>query len=288
MKILVTGSKGQLGSEIGVIAPDYPRYDFTFIDLEDVDLGNAESIRGYFAQHNFDLIINCAAYTAVDLAEDNAEVAFRVNGQCVGVMAEIAREKNMRFIHISTDYVFNGESSKPIDEDERPAPLSVYGHSKLEGEQLLLKTLPNAYIIRTAWVYSTFGKNFVKTISNIARQRSELTVVADQIGSPTYATDLARAILTIANSILSEKADKPGIYHYSNEGAISWYDFAYFIVQHYKLNCTVKPIRTEDYKTKATRPKFSLLNKKKIKDTYGLTIPHWHESLVRCLEKMDK
>ena len=286
MKILVTGSKGQLGSEIGVLAPDFPGFKFTFIDLEDVDLGNASSIRNYFANNDFDLIINCAAYTAVDLAEDNAELAFRVNGHCVGVMAQIAQEKNMRFIHVSTDYVFSGESNKPIDETEQPAPLSVYGKSKLEGEKELLNALPNAYIIRTAWVYSSFGKNFVKTISNLARQRTELGVVDDQIGCPTYAADLARAILTIAHGIFNQK-DQPGIYHYSNEGVISWYDFAYFIVQYYKLPCNVKPIRTEDYKTKAIRPKFSLLSKKKIKDTFGVVIPHWHESLLKCLAKME-
>lgn len=286
VNILVTGAKGQLGNEIRALSSHYKHFVFTFIDIDELDLASETAIKQYFSDKVFNVIINCAAYTAVDLAEDNREIAFKVNSQSVKILADISREKNIRLIHISTDYVFDGESNLPIAEASSPAPLSVYGQSKLEGEKHVLSILSDAYIIRTAWVYSTFGKNFVKTISSLARQRTELSVVADQIGSPTYANDLASAILTIVESIFFKKIDKPGIYHYSNEGAISWFDFAYFIVKYYDLPCQVKPIRTEEYKTKAVRPKFSLLDKRKIKDTFGIIPPHWYDSLMKCLGSM--
>jgi dTDP-4-dehydrorhamnose reductase len=286
LNILVTGAKGQLGNEIQTLADQYKKFSFTYIDIDELDLSSEPAIRDYFASRSFQVIINCAAYTAVDLAEDNRELAFKVNSGSVKILADIAKEKKIRLIHISTDYVFDGESNQPIDENAKPFPLSVYGHSKLEGENHVLSLLPDAYIIRTAWVYSTFGKNFVKTISSLAKQRTELNVVADQIGSPTYAHDLASAILVIIESIFFKGNDKPGIYHYSNEGVISWYDFAWFIVKYYSLPCQVKPIRTEEYKTKAVRPKFSLLEKKKIKTTFGITPPHWHDSLMQCLQKL--
>lgn len=286
INILVTGAKGQLGNEIQSLANEYDSFVFTYIDIDELDLSNETAIRQYFSDKKFHVIINCAAYTAVDLAEDNEALSYKVNSDSVRILAEIAKEKDIRLIHISTDYVFDGKTNLPIDESAIPAPLSVYGHSKLEGEKHVLSILPDAYIIRTAWVYSTFGKNFVKTIKNLAQQRSELTVIVDQIGSPTYANDLAAAILTIVKSVFINKVDKPGIYHYSNSGAISWFDFAYFIVKHYHLPCIIKPIRTEEYKTKAVRPQFSLLDKKKIQTTFGITPPHWHESLTKCLEKL--
>jgi dTDP-4-dehydrorhamnose reductase len=286
INILVTGAKGQLGNEIQSLADQYKSFSFTYIDIDEVDLSSEQAIRNYFKDKQFQVVINCAAYTAVDLAEDNKDLSFKVNSESARILAEIAKEKKIRMIHISTDYVFDGESNQPIDENAKPSPLSVYGHSKLEGEKHVLSILPDAYVIRTAWVYSTFGKNFVKTISALAKQRSELSVVADQIGSPTYANDLAGAILVIIDSIFNKKTDHPGIYHYSNEGVISWYDFAYFIIQYYKLPCQLKAIRTEEYKTKAARPKFSLLDKKKIKTTFGITPPHWHESLMKCLERL--
>jgi dTDP-4-dehydrorhamnose reductase len=287
INILVTGAKGQLGNEIQSLARTYPGFAFTYIDIDELDLSDETAIRKYFDGRNFQVVINCAAYTAVDLAEDNEALCFKVNRDSVKILAEIAKEKNIRMIHISTDYVFDGKTNLPIEETATPAPLSVYGHSKLEGEQHVLSILPNAYIIRTAWVYSTFGKNFVKTIRNLAQQRSELTVIVDQIGSPTYANDLASAILTIIESVFVKKIDHPGIYHYSNAGAISWFDFAYFIVKHYQLPCTIKPIRTAEYKVKAVRPQFSLLDKNKIQKTFGITPPHWHESLIKCLEKLE-
>jgi dTDP-4-dehydrorhamnose reductase len=286
VNILVTGAKGQLGNEIQSLAHAYPGFAFTYIDIDELDLSDETAIRNYFNGRNFQVIVNCAAYTAVDLAEDNEALSFKVNSDSVRILAEIAKEKNIRVIHISTDYVFDGKTNLPIEETATPAPLSVYGHSKLEGERHVLSILPDAYVIRTAWVYSTFGKNFVKTIKNLAQQRSELTVIVDQIGSPTYANDLASAILTIIESVFIKKIDHPGIYHYSNAGAISWYDFAYFIVKYYQLPCLIKPIRTAEYKTKAVRPQFSLLDKNKIQKTFGITPPHWHESLIKCLEKL--
>jgi dTDP-4-dehydrorhamnose reductase len=282
--ILVTGGQGQLGSEISLLA-SASIHNFTLIDVKDLDLCDEAAVRKYFAANEFHYVINCAAYTAVDLAEDNKDLSFKVNATAVEILAEICKQKHIRLIHISTDYVFDGESNQPMREDHKPAPLSVYGHSKLEGEQHAL-ALKDSYVIRTAWVYSTFGKNFVKTISSLAKQRPELNVVADQIGTPTYARDLARAIFTIIDKIESGEKDEPGIYHFSNEGVISWYDFAQFIVQHYQLPCKINPIRTEEYKTKAARPKFSLLDKRKIRQTFGVQPPFWYDSLRECLEKL--
>lgn len=282
--ILVTGGKGQLGNEIAGLADSFG-HKFTFIDVQDLDLGDEVAVRKYFQENTFQYVVNCAAYTAVDLAEDNRELSYQVNATAVKVLAEICKQQKIRLFHISTDYVFDGNSNQPLREDAVPAPLSVYGHSKLEGERYAL-SLPDAYVIRTAWVYSTFGKNFVKTISNLAKQRPELNVVADQIGTPTYARDLAKAILIIIDKIEKKEKDEPGIYHFSNEGVISWYDFAQFIVKFYNLPCRINPISTEEYKTKAVRPKFSLLDKRKIRLTFGIQPPFWYDSLTECLNKL--
>ena len=286
IKTLVTGSLGQLGSEIRDISEQYPQFDFFFVDVDDLDLTDTDTVRDFISTNNFQVIINCAAYTAVDAAEENQDLAMVVNAEAVRTMAEVCRERRIRLIHISTDYVFDGESNQPLDEAAVPRPASVYGISKLRGEQYIQTILDDAYIIRTAWVYSTYGKNFVKTISSLARQKAELGVVMDQIGAPTYAYDLAVAILEILKQIYSGQKDVPGLYHYSNEGAISWYDLAHFIIRHASLPCIVNPIRSDEYKTKAVRPKFSLLSKRKIKETFGIQIPHWHDSLLRCLERM--
>ena len=286
IKILVTGSLGQLGSELHEVSGQYPQFDFVFIDVDELDLTDSGAVRDFVARNNFRAIINCAAYTAVDAAEDHESLAMAVNAEAVRTIAEACRENRIRFVHISTDYVFDGESNLPLDESAETHPISVYGISKLKGEQYVQSILDDAYIIRTAWVYSSYGKNFVKTINTLARQRPELGVVVDQIGAPTYARDLALAILEILNQVFSGAKDVPGIYHYTNEGAISWYDLAHFIVRHARLPCHVKPIRSEEYQTKAARPKFSLLSKRKIKDTFGIDIPHWHDSLLRCLERM--
>ncbi|MEJ7645976.1 MAG: dTDP-4-dehydrorhamnose reductase [Chryseolinea sp.] len=285
MDILVTGANGQLGSEIKRIASNGAAHNFTFVDIAEMDLGSDEAIIQYFQNKHFDFVINCAAYTAVDKAEEERTLAYRVNADAVKAIAEICREKGIRLIHISTDYVFDGRGNQPIASSTVPNPLSVYGKSKLAGEQHVLNTLSNAYIIRTAWVYSSFGKNFVKTIARFAKERETLSVVYDQIGSPTYARDLASAILTIIEKI-GLGVDQPGIYHYTNEGVISWYDLAVFIVKHYNLPCKVLAIPSEEYKTLAVRPNFSVLDKRKLKETFSIEIPHWHASLLECLEEL--
>lgn len=286
LKILVTGANGQLGSEIRRLTTDAKVYTYTFVDFEEMDLADEGSINRFFEGKHFDYIINCAAYTAVDRAEEDSELAFRVNSDAVKLIATICLEKGIRLIHISTDYVFDGYGNQPIIETADTNPLSVYGRSKLEGEHHVLATLEDAYIIRTAWVYSSFGKNFVKTIARLAQERDKLSVVCDQIGSPTYAKDLAITIVKIIEKIESGQVDAPGIYHYSNEGVTSWYDFAHFIVQFYKLPCRIKPIPTEEYKTLAIRPRFTVLDKRKVKNTFGIDIRHWHESMLDCLNEL--
>lgn len=275
-----------MGSELKLLAAVYKTFDFTFIDVEEVDLTQADSIRSYFAAKHFDFLIHCAAYTAVDKAEEESRLAYAINADAVKTLAEVCVEKKIRMIYISTDYVFDGEANQPLAETALPSPVSVYGKSKHEGENHVLSILSNAYIIRTAWVYSTFGKNFVKSIRHLASQRESLGVVCDQIGTPTYAFDLASAILQIVEAVAQGRVDEPGIYHYTNEGVTSWYDFAYFLVRESKLNCSIQPISTAQYKTAAVRPKFSLLDKSKIKATFALQIPHWSESLKVCIEKL--
>jgi len=280
-RILVTGGNGQLGSELKSLSSRYP-FEFTFIDQADLDLTDDNAIRNFFGKNAFDVIINCAAYTAVDKAEEDKEVCRKVNADAVAVIAEMAKQRKSKLIHISTDYVFDGEFNQPIDETAIPKPLSVYGVTKLEGENNVLRIYPAAYIIRTSWVYSSFGKNFVKTIGGLAKQRPELTVVSDQFGTPTYAKDLAVAIM----SIITSNIDQPGIYNFTNEGSISWYDFAVAINDHYGFNCKIKPIKTFEYKTAAVRPKFSVLDKTKIKKTFNIDIPYWSHSLKECLNKL--
>lgn len=286
MNILVTGASGQLGSEIKRIASKSNHFNYTFVDIEEMDLMSDDPIVRFFDGNHFDFLINCAAYTAVDRAEEESAVAYRVNAGAVKTLTDRCLENKVRLIHVSTDYVFDGKGNKPIHEKAITNPLSVYGKSKLEGERHVLETLNDAYIIRTAWVYSSFGKNFVKTIVGLAKEREVIRVVYDQVGSPTYARDLAATIISIVDSIASGRKDSPGIYHYTNEGVISWYDLACFIVEHYELPCRIKPIPSEEYKTLAIRPSFSVLDKRKIKETFGIEIPHWHESLVDCLNEL--
>lgn len=284
MKILVTGSNGQLGSEIKYLHKKSSQNEFTFIDVEELDLGDETAIKNYFQQNHFDLIINCAAYTNVDGAEDNEELARKINGKAPALIAQQCKDNHMRLIHISTDYVFDGDFNRPINENDSPCPQSVYGKTKLEGERHVLEILDNAYIIRTSWVYSSYGNNFVKTMLRLGKERDSLNVVCDQIGTPTYARDLAKAILTITDNL--DTKDKPGIYHYSNEGVCSWYDFASEIMTLANLNCKVNPIPTSDFPTKAKRPGFSLMNKSKIKSTFVMDIPYWKKSLTLCIEQL--
>jgi dTDP-4-dehydrorhamnose reductase len=285
LDVLVTGSKGQLGSELKFLTPQsFHRHTFT--DLEEMDLTSEEAIRNFCKSRNIDAVVNCAGYTAVDHAEDNIELAYKINAEAVEILANICNEKKARLIHISTDYVFDGYGNAPLNETHPTSPLSVYGKSKLEGERKVLSMLPNCYVFRTAWLYSTFGKNFVKTIATQAKDRQSLRVVYDQIGTPTYARDLAKAVLGILDNIATGTSDVPGLYHYSNEGVTSWYDFACFIVDYYRFPCTIIPIRSSEYKTLATRPTFTVLDKQKLKSNLNLEVPHWQQSLRMCLSNL--
>ncbi|OJV35073.1 MAG: dTDP-4-dehydrorhamnose reductase [Bacteroidales bacterium 36-12] len=277
--VLVTGSKGQLGSEIQRIISLCPQLSFIFTDIDELDISNQEDVSNFFKLHKIDYVINCAAYTAVDYAEIEIDTCYKINEIAVGNLARVASKHNAKFIHISTDYVFNGRSYIPYTEEMDVYPKSVYGKSKLAGERLLTSLLPDSVIIRTSWLYSSYGNNFVKTMLRLGKERDEINIVFDQIGTPTYAADLAYAILKIvcSNNFIS------GIYHYSNEGVCSWYDFAICIFQSKNINCKVIPIESKDYPAKTPRPHYSVLNKRKIKETYKLNIPHWEDGLRRCL-----
>jgi dTDP-4-dehydrorhamnose reductase len=279
--VLVTGAGGQLGSELKELAP---KEGFWFTDRTDLDISDKEVLEKFITENKIDTIINCAAYTAVDKAEEDQESADKINHQAVRVMAELAKAKDLKLVHISTDYVFDGKGYKPYKEDDQTNPNSVYGATKRLGEEAILQIAPkNSIIIRTSWVYSSFGANFVKTMLRLGKEKKELGVIYDQIGTPTYARDLASAILEILPQIALQK---PEIYHYSNEGAISWYDFAKEIMKMAKLSCQINPIETWQYPTPAARPHYSLLNKSKIKNDFGLQIPYWKDSLNECLHKL--
>lgn len=276
--ILVTGANGQLGQSLSQLTGEYSQYNFFFTDVDTLDICNKEAISDYIQSKEINYILNCAAYTAVDNAEDNLELANKINNEAVKNLGEIAHLANARIIHISTDYVFDGKSYLPYTEKDSTCPTSAYGKTKLEGELSLQKVCPDAIIIRTSWLYSEFGNNFVKTMIRLGNERDELRVIFDQIGTPTYAGDLASAMLVILSQ--DEMGGfTPGIYHFSNEGVCSWYDFALKIMQLKHISCFVHPIETKDYPTRASRPHYSVLNKAKIKTTYGITIPHWEESL---------
>ena len=293
MRILVTGKNGQLGQSINKlinietkIENNPSSNEFIFVGREELDLSNNSSIINYFDNHDkFDIVINSAAYTAVDQAEEEQELANQVNHLAVKQLAGIAKEQKARLIHISTDYVFNGESDKPYIETSETNPINVYGKTKLAGEKALQAVMPmNAVIIRTSWVYSEYGNNFVKTMLRLGKERDELNVVSDQIGSPTYATDLAGAILEIIkNKEFREEDQATQIYHYSNEGEISWHDFAKEIFKIAKTNCKVNPITTQQYPTPAKRPKNTLMNKNKIIEKFGVKNAEWKQPLNTCI-----
>ena len=288
-KILVTGGNGQLGKEIQELAPAYAQFEFVFLSKEDLPINNFELVRVFFNAVKPAYCINCAAYTAVDKAELEKDLAFQVNGESVGVLAAICKEHNTRFIHISTDYVFNGEGNYPYTENFPTDPVNVYGASKLEGEKQATQLNPECLVIRTSWVYSSFGKNFVKTMIRLMNEKDEIKVVNDQIGSPTYAADLAETILYIIGNWQSATGKwKPGIYNYSNEGIISWFEFAQAIKEIINCPCDVKPIRTAEYPTPAKRPAYSVLDKTKIQETFGVQLKDWKESLKICIEKIQR
>lgn len=280
MKILVTGSNGQLGSCLRRELQGDPDIEAVYTDYDTLDITDREAVERYLGENQFDIIINCAAYTAVDKAESEEIAAAALNTLAVGNLGEAARKTPTKIIHISTDYVFSGQSFRPYEENDEPYPQGIYGRTKLEGEGLLTSFCRNAIIIRTAWLYSEFGRNFVKTMLELADSRPELNVVSDQIGSPTYAGDLAKAI----HRIIRHEIWTPGIYHFTNEGVASWYDFAKAIFEIAGKEVKVNPVPTSAYPTPAKRPLYSVLSKAKIKNTYGLEIPYWRDSLSKMLK----
>ena len=284
MRILVTGSNGQLGSEIRELSKDYD-YNFFFTTSSNFDIRDNKKVKEYIESNNINIILNCAAYTAVDKAEDDIQNANNINHLAVKNLAQISKDNNVKLIHISTDYVFDGKNFKPYTEDDITNPNSVYGQTKLDGENEMIKINPhNSIIIRTSWVYSSFGNNFVKTMLRLGKEKDELGVIFDQVGTPTYARDLAEALLQILNDECLILNDKVEIYNFSNEGVASWYDFAKEIMKMAKLDCKINPIETFQYPTPASRPHYSLLNKAKIKKEYNIEIPYWKDSLDECLK----
>lgn len=283
-KILVTGSKGQLGNELQVAAKAFSQFELVFTDVDELDICNLTAIEQFVKNAGFDAIVNCAAYTAVDKAETDDDLCYKINRDAVQNLAQIAQYNGLKLIHVSTDYVFDGTQHTPYVETDRVCPVSVYGKSKLAGEELALKYCEQVAVIRTSWLYSAFGNNFVKTMIRLGQERESLNVIFDQVGTPTYAADLANAILQMLNA----EVFVSGVYHFSNEGVCSWYDFAKKIHQLAGVSCKVSPIETKDYPTAAARPHYSVLNKSKIKSTYNIEIPHWEESLIKCVDILQK
>jgi dTDP-4-dehydrorhamnose reductase len=288
-KILVTGSNGQLGKELKKTAASFPQFDFIFLSKEDLPIHHFEMVRHYFNTYQPDYCINCAAYTAVDRAEQEKDRAFQINGEAAGVLAAVCKEHHTKLIHISTDYVFDGTATVPYKEDSPTNPQSVYGESKLEGEKQVIQFNPESIIIRTSWVYSEYGKNFVKTMLKLIKEKSEISVVDDQVGSPTYAADLADVILQIIIfNIQHSTLNIQGVYHFSNNGIISWYDFAVAIKELTNSNCKINPIVTSQYPTPAKRPAYSVLNNAKIQQSFGVNLKDWKFSLAVCLQRIGK
>ena len=280
-KILVTGANGQLGNECRQLAKQIKNVDFVFTDVEELSITDEVAIEKIFSENSFDYCINAAAYTAVDNAEKDNDTAFAINADAVGYLARACNKYDCKLIHISTDYVFDGEKEIGYLEDDATGPINVYGFSKLSGEQLALQCNAQTVVIRTSWVYSYFGKNFVKTMMKLMQEKPEISVVSDQIGKPTYAADLASAIFNI---IFSFDEFIPGMYHYSNKGVISWYDFAMAIKEIGNYSCNVNPIPSSAYPVPAKRPHYSVLITDKIETVYGIEIPHWKVSLKKCMQ----
>lgn len=279
MNILVTGSNGQLGNEMRVLSQSYPQHTYFFTDVEDLDITQRAMVADYVTANAIDLIVNCAAYTNVDKAEEDESNALKINAEALSVLGS----QGVHVVHVSTDYVFSGEEHRPCRETDQVAPRTVYGYTKYEGEKRLLAVCPEAVIIRTAWLYSAYGNNFVKTMIRLGQERQELRVVFDQVGTPTYAADLAQAIFTIIQSPVW----RPGVFHFSNEGVCSWYDFTLAIHHLYGgIDCRIVPILSEEYAYKTPRPHYSVLDKSKYKKTFGVSIPHWLDSLEKCITSL--
>lgn len=282
MRILITGANGQLGNEMQVLAKENPQHTYFFTDVKELNICDKQAIEACMADNRIELIVNCAAYTAVDKAEDEPELARKLNCEAPKELARAAQEHGAAMIQVSTDYVFDGTAHTPYTEECPTCPDSVYGTTKLDGELAVMAECDNAAVIRTAWLYSTFGNNFVKTMIRLGKERDSLGVVFDQIGTPTYANDLARAIFAMIN-----KGIVRGVYHFSNEGVCSWYDFTVAIHRLAGItSCKVSPLHTAEYPAKANRPAYSVLDKTKIKTMFGIEIPHWEVSLQRCIESL--
>ena len=287
MRVLITGSNGQLGSEIKELATRYKKIDFIFKDLPELDICNFEALETFIIDDKINAVINCAAYTAVDKAEENAEISEQVNSIGVSNLVNALAKVKGKLIHISTDYVFDGDHFLPYKESDPVSPIGVYGETKRAGELAVINADIDSIVIRTSWLYSSYGNNFVKTMLRLGNEKENLGVIFDQVGTPTYARDLAKTCLEILTGVNSVKISKNGnLYHYSNEGVASWYDFAISIMELGGENCKVKPIQTKDYPTLAKRPQYSVLNKSKIKTDFKIEIPYWRDSLKDCIEKI--
>lgn len=278
MNILITGSNGQLGTEMRNLSVAHSKHRYFFTDIAELDITNREAVLAYVCENDIDLIVNCAAYTNVDKAEEDEVTARKINAEAVENLAVTG----VKIIHISTDYIFSGNESTPCLESDSAAPRTAYGRTKWEGEQLLLAANPEAVIIRTAWLYSPYGNNFVKTMLRLGAEREELRVVYDQVGTPTYAADLAEAIY----AVIEADEWKAGVYHFTDEGVCSWFDFTVEILRQAGLKCRVLPIRSAEYAYKTPRPAYSVLDKAKIKKTFGIEIPYWMDSLAKCLKRL--
>jgi dTDP-4-dehydrorhamnose reductase len=287
MRVLITGSNGQLGSEIRELAANYKKLDFVFKDLPDLNICNFNLLQSFIIDNNINTVINCAAYTAVDKAEENAEISEQVNSTGVSNLVNALQTVNGKLIHISTDYVFDGNHFLPYKESDSVSPIGVYGETKRLGELAVINSEIDSIVIRTSWLYSSYGNNFVKTMLRLGNEKENLGVIFDQVGTPTYARDLAKTCLEILCGDSSVNISKNGnLYHFSNEGVTSWYDFAISIMELGGANCKVKPIQTKDYPTLAKRPQYSVLNKSKIKTDFKIEIPYWRDSLKDCIEKI--
>lgn len=285
--ILVTGANGQLGNEVKEIAGNFPSYNFLFTTREHLPIDNVQALKNFFEKQQVHYCINCAAYTAVDKAEEQKEEAFLINADAVGELASICSDHQTRLIHISTDYVYDGSRHEALKEEDAVAPLNVYGWSKLKGEEFILNRNPLSLIIRTSWVYSSFGNNFVKTILRLCKEKDKLNVINDQFGSPTYAADLAAVIMKFIEESENSR-DYSGIVNYCNSGTTSWYEFALAIKSLAHSDCKIFPIPTSQYKTAAMRPAYSILDTSKIKGMLNMEIPFWKESLEKCLNILQK
>ena len=280
-KVLVTGANGQLGSDLRSISPSFKNLRFFFTDVEDLNISDFDVLDNFFNNSAIDFVVNCAAYTQVDKAETDKELAMQLNAVAPGYLADLSVKYKYKLIHISTDFVFDGTQNTPYTEEDKPKPIGYYGETKLAGEEAVKQKAPDSIIIRTSWLYSSFGNNFVKTMLRLGKDRGLMKVVYDQAGTPTYARDLAAAIIQIISFPGNDKIS--GMFHYSNEGVISWYDFAQAIYEIKRIKCIVNPIRTVEYPTPTKRPAYSVLDKAKIKTTFGLEIPYWRDSLRECM-----